>query len=455
MKWNERLSYSEKFQKGTQSPQQCIAFALFFLSDIPRLRGFPYSKGLNEGFRFVFYLGPPNLNDILMSTLTAPQSADTKVSSTAKRFVALDIFRGLTIAGMVLVNTPGSWQYVFSPLRHSPWNGCTPTDLVFPFFLFAVGNALAFSMSKYEALGHAEVLKKIFTRTALIYIVGLLLHLYPFVRWSEGELVLKSFDNIRIMGVLPRIALAYFGGALIIHYLRPAKAFMAAVVLLLAYWGVLLAFGDLTLEGNAVLKVDRWLLGENHLYKNYYSEVLEQRIPFDPEGLLSTVPAIASVIFGFLAGRFLRARGNSYETISWLFMAGLSFIFLGLWWDLVFPINKPIWSSSYVLYTTGLATVILSMIIFVTDLRERKSWSRAFVLFGRNPLLLYILSGVVAKTYGLIRIDDGSAHTALYKYVFQPLGGNYFGSLLFALFHVLLMLAIAWWLDKKKIYFRV
>lgn len=390
-----------------------------------------------------------------METLAAQAPAATETSSAGKRFVALDIFRGLTIAGMVLVNTPGSWQYVYGPLRHAPWNGCTPTDLVFPFFLFAVGNALAFSMSKYEALGSGQVLKKIFTRTALIFGVGLLLQLYPFVRWSEDELVLKSLDNLRIMGVLPRIALAYMGGALIVHFFKPVKALIVGVILLFAYWAILLAFGDLTLEGNAVLKLDRWLLGEDHMYKGYFSEVLQQRIAFDPEGLLSTIPAITSVIFGFLVGKFLRSKGNSYETISWLFMAGLSLIFLGLCWDLVFPINKPIWSSSYVLYTTGLATVILSMIIFVTDLKEHKSWSKPFVLFGRNPLLLYILSGVIVKTYGLILIDDTNAYGALYRYVFQPIGGNYFGSLLFALFHVVLLLGIAWWLDRRRIYFRV
>jgi predicted acyltransferase len=390
-----------------------------------------------------------------MDTLTAPQPTALKTSTAGSRFLALDIFRGLTIAGMVLVNTPGSWEYVYAPLRHASWNGCTPTDLVFPFFLFAVGNALAFSMPKYEALGNAEVLKKIFTRTALIFGVGLLLHWYPFVTWSEGELVFKSPENLRIMGVLQRIALAYLGAALIVHFFKPAKAFIAAAVILFAYWAILLAFGDLTLEGNAVLKLDRSLLGENHMYKGYHSEVLQRNVAFDPEGLLSTIPAVASVIFGFLAGRFLCTRGNSYETISWLFMSGLSFIFLGLCWDLVFPINKPIWSSSYVLYTTGLATVILSMIIFITDLKEQKSWSRPFVLFGRNPLLLYILSGVIVKTYFLILINDTNAYGALYQYVFQPLGGNYFGSLLFALFHVLLLLVIAWWLDRRKIYFRV
>ncbi len=390
-----------------------------------------------------------------MDTVTAAQATSTKTSTLSKRFVALDIFRGLTLGGMVLVNTPGSWQYVYPPLRHSEWNGCTPTDLVFPFFLFAVGNALAFSMSKYEALGSATVMKKIFSRTALIILIAWVLQLFPFVRWSDDQLVFKSLDTLRIMGVLPRIALAYMGGALIVHYLKPAKALFAAVVLLLGYWGILLAFGDLTLEGNAVLKLDRWLFGEAHMYHGYHSEILQKNIAFDPEGLLSTIPAIASVIFGFLVGKFLRTKGNSYETISWLFTAGLLSIFVALCWDMVFPINKPIWSSSYVLYTTGLATVILSMIIFMTDLKEKKSWSHPFVLLGRNPLALYILAGVIVKIYSLIRIDGGGFYGALYRNVFQPIGGNYFGSLLFALFHVGLILLAAWWLDRKKIYFRV
>lgn len=390
-----------------------------------------------------------------MDTLTTHQATDVKASVTSKRFLALDIFRGMTIAGMVLVNTPGSWRYVFSPLKHAPWNGCTPTDLVFPFFLFAVGNALAFSMTKYQALGTGEVLKKVFTRSALIFIIGFFLLWFPFVRWSDGELVFRSVDTLRIMGVLQRIALAYLGGALIVHFFKPAKAFAIAGLLLLGYWAILLTFGDLTLEGNAVLKLDRLILGEQHMYRGYYSTVLGHNIPFDPEGLLSTIPAIASVIFGFLVGKFLRTRGNSYETTSWLFVGGLISIFIGLWWDLVFPINKPIWSSSYVLYTTGLATVILSMIIFVTDLKQRQSWTRPFVLFGRNPLLLYILSGVIVKINSLIRIGDTSVHGGLYRYFFQPLAGNYMGSLLFAIFHVLIILAIAWWLDRKKIYFRV
>ena len=211
---------------------------------------------------------------------------------------------------------------------------------------------MAFSMSKYQALGSAAVLRKIFTRTALIFAIGIFLNWFPFVRWAEGELVFRQVETLRIFGVLQRIALAYMGGALIVHYFKPISAFAWGVVLLFAYWGILLLFGDLTLEGNAVLKLDLWLLGENHMYKGYFSEALNRNIAFEPEGLLSTIPAITSVILGFLAGKYIKDKGISFEMLSHLFAIGLLTIFLAMCWNLVFPINKPIWSSSYVLYTT-------------------------------------------------------------------------------------------------------
>lgn len=391
-----------------------------------------------------------------METVIAAQKTQAKTpTSKETRFVSLDVFRGMTIAGMILVNTPGSWEYVFAPLRHAPWNGCTPTDLVFPFFLFAVGNAMSFSMSKYQALGSGEVLKKIFTRTALIFAIGLFLNWFPFVRWQDNELVAKSFENLRIFGVLQRIALAYMGGALIVHFFKPMQAFVTALILLVAYWIILLSFGDLTLEGNAALKLDLWLVGDKHMYHGYFSSVENKNIAFDPEGLLSTIPAIASVIFGFLVGKYIKEKGNSYEMISHLFAAGLISIFTAICWNMVFPINKPIWSSSYVFYTTGLAMSILAIIILLVDLKGNQRWTKPFVLFGKNPLLIYALSGMIVRIYGLIRFGEVNAYGALYKYVFQPLAGNFVGSLLFAIFHVLLFMAIAWWLDRRKIFFRV
>ncbi|HZI25096.1 MAG TPA: DUF5009 domain-containing protein, partial [Chryseolinea sp.] len=233
------------------------------------------------------------------------------------------------------------------------------------------------------------------------------------------------------------------------------QVFFAALSLLIGYWLILISFGDLTLEGNAVLKLDRWLLGEGHLYKGYFSALLNQNIAFDPEGFLSTIPAVASVIFGYLSGKYIKEKGNSYEMISHLLVAGLLSIFVGLCWNIVFPINKPIWSSSYVFYTTGLALSILSIIIFLVDLKGSRGWTNPFVLFGKNPLLIYALSGILVRIYGLILIGDNNAYGALYQYIFQPLAGNFVGSLLFAIAHVLFFLAVAWLLDRKKIYLKV
>jgi predicted acyltransferase len=390
-----------------------------------------------------------------MQTTALPAPEILSSTTRSSRFLSLDVFRGMTVAGMILVNTPGSWGFVYAPLRHAPWNGCTPTDLVFPFFLFAVGNALSFSISKYQALGSGQVIRKILTRTVLIFAIGLFLNWFPFIRWQEGTFVFKSFENLRIFGVLPRIALAYMGGALIIHFLKPAKAFVVALTLLIGYWMILLAFGDLTLEGNAVRQLDQWLLSDSHLYKGYFSSVLNQNIAFDPEGLLSTIPAIASVVFGFLVGKYIKDNGNSYQTIAHLMVAAMVSIFVALCWDMSFPINKPIWSSSYVLYTTGLAMTVLSLILFFTEMKGNQRWTTPFVLFGKNPLFIFVLSGMIVKIYGLIRIGDTNAYGGLYKYVFQPLAGDYVGSLLFALAHVLLFLFVGWFLDRRKIYIRV
>jgi predicted acyltransferase len=310
-------------------------------------------------------------------------------------------------------------------------------------------------MSKYEGLGSGKVIQKIFTRTTLIFLIGLLLNWFPFVGWENNELVFQGFENLRIYGVLQRIALAYLGGSLIIHFFKPMQAFIAAIGLLVGYWIILLMFGDLTLEGNAVLKLDLWLLGENHLYKGYRSDILGRNIAFDPEGLLSTIPAIASVIFGYLAGLYIKSKGNSYEMISHLLIAGALCIFAGQCWGLVFPINKPIWSSSYVLYTTGLALIILSIIMFFVEMKNRKEWTTPFVLFGKNPLFIYVLAGVLVNIYGIIRIGKQNAYGALYENVFRPIGGDYIGSLLFAIAHVLLFLFVGWFLDRKKIYVKV
>ncbi|GAA0533723.1 acyltransferase family protein [Chitinophaga japonensis] len=299
----------------------------------------------------------------------------------SQRFLSLDVFRGLTVAAMILVNNPGSWSYVYTPLEHATWHGCTPTDLVFPFFLFAVGNAMSFSMKKYAGQGHAAALKKIGQRTLLIFGIGLLLNWFPFFRWNgENQLVLKPLSQLRIMGVLPRIALCYGFAALIIHFAGERRSFVIVGCLLLAYWWLLPAFGQsdpYSLEGYAGLRLDKWLLGEQHLYKG-------EGVPFDPEGILSTLPAICNVIFGYLAGSYIQQKGKDYPMLCGLLIAGCVLVFAALCWNLVFPINKKIWTSSYVLYTTGLALLVLSILMYAIEFRGWRKAASFFEVFGKT-----------------------------------------------------------------------
>jgi predicted acyltransferase len=197
------------------------------------------------------------------------------------------------------------------------------------------------------------------------------------------------------------------------------------------------------------------MMGDSHLYKGYFSAILNENIAFDPEGLLGALPAMVSVVFGFLAGTYIRKQGNSYEMIAHLMVAALLAAFIGLCWDMMFPINKPIWSSSYVFYTSGLALAVLSCTLFFTEMKGYQRWTKPFVLFGKNPLFIFVMSGVLVKIYGLIHIGENGFYGALYKTIFQPLAGDYLGSLLFAIAHVLLFLALAAFLDRKKIYIRV
>ncbi|HVI45463.1 MAG TPA: DUF5009 domain-containing protein [Chitinophaga sp.] len=370
-----------------------------------------------------------------------------------QRFLSLDVFRGLTVAAMILVNNPGSWEYVYSPLEHAKWHGCTPTDLVFPFFLFAVGNAMSFALKKYETAGNAAVIRKILTRTLLIFIIGLLLNWFPFVKWSDtGELIMKPLDRLRILGVFPRIALCYGLAAFIIHYLKDKGAFLSACIILFVYWFLLLAFGTgdpYSLEGYAGLPLDKWFLGENHMYHG-------EGVAFDPEGILSTLPATCNVLFGYLAGRFIQEKGKTYEMLARLMIMGCIMIFAALCWNLVLPINKKIWTSSYVLYTVGIALMLLSILMYIVEFQGKTKWTPFFTVFGKNPLFIYVLSGIVVKLYLLIRPAPGqNTYSWLYENIFRPIGGNMNGSLLFALFHVCLFAAVGWWMDKKKIYVRV
>ena len=242
---------------------------------------------------------------------------------------------------MILVNNPGSWSHIYAPLKHAPWHGCTPTDLVFPFFLFAVGNALAFVMPRLEAAGTGVFLQKVVKRTVLIFLIGLFLNWWPFVRWSDEGLVFKHWvdplnpDNgIRILGVLQRIALAYFFASVIIYFFKARGAFLISAIFLFLYWWLCLAFGDpadpFSMEGWFGNDIDKAVLGIPHIYKG-------EGVPFEPEGIASTLTAIVQVIFGYFVGDYIQKKGKNTEMLTGLFVAGCLLIFASLCWEMVFP----------------------------------------------------------------------------------------------------------------------
>ena len=382
---------------------------------------------------------------------------------------------------MILVNNPGTWAHIYSPLEHAPWHGLTPTDLVFPFFLFAVGNALAFIMPKLEAGGDSMFWKKVLKRTVLIFLIGLFLNWWPFItevnRIIEGtnqfqkETIFKGFTwidytknkageivevikGVRILGVLQRIALCYFFASIIIYYLKVRKAFLAGLIFLLAYWVLCYVANPAdpySLQGWFGTNIDKAILSETHMYKG-------EGIAFDPEGLMSTLPAIVQVIFGYLVGDYIQKKGKNFEMLSGLFAAGVAMLVTGFCWDMIFPINKKIWTSSYTVYTSGLAIITIATLIYLIEFKNAKGWlSKFFDVFGKNALFVFALSAFLPKGLALIKLGDGvNPWNWLYKKVLMHIpGAPENGSLAYALCVITFMWFICWWMDKKKIYVKV
>jgi predicted acyltransferase len=395
----------------------------------------------------------------------------TKHDGLNQRFYSLDVFRGATVCLMILVNNPGSWSHIYPPLEHAPWHGLTPTDLVFPFFLFAVGNALSFVMLRLQAGGDAMFWKKVIKRSLLIFGIGLFLTWWPFVRWSDGHLVFRHWvdpknpeNGVRILGVLARIAICYFFASIIIYYLKPRTAFYVGLLLLLLYWALCFLLGDqadpYSMAGWFGNNIDKAVLGVAHMYKG-------EGVPFDPEGIMSTLPAIVQVIFGYLVGDYIQKKGKNFEMISGLFVAGVALLVTGFCWDMVFPINKKIWTSSYTVYTTGLAMITIATMIYMIEFKNVKGWlSKFFDVFGKNALFVFALSAFLPKGLALIRIPDHlnekgmMVYTNPWNWLYQKVlahipGDPRLGSLLYAICVIILMWAICYWMDKKKIYVKV
>lgn len=370
-----------------------------------------------------------------------------------QRFQAIDVLRGMTVALMIVVNMSMDETHSYGPLLHAAWHGLTLTDLVFPTFMFVVGASLSFNLDSYEVAGRAAVLKKIVTRTALIFLIGYLLYWFPFFEVdAAGHWSTAALGNTRIMGVLQRIALGYGAAALIVHGWGQRGAVVFSVMALLVYWLLLYTLGDYSLPGNAVLRLDRYLLGDAHLFHG-------EGIAFDPEGILSTLPSIANVLAGYLAGRFIRARGVNYETIALLLMSGAAAIGLALGWGSVLPINKKLWTSSYALCAIGIDAIVLSMLIYVIDLRPSRSrscdWSYFFKVLGRNTLLIYLLSEVLQGLLDLVKVGGQPLTGWVYHAMLQPWAGDKPGSLLLALAYMLMCWLVAFLLDRQKIYFKL
>lgn len=364
------------------------------------------------------------------------------------RLQALDVFRGMTIALMILVNTPGSWSYVYAPLEHAHWHGCTPTDLVFPFFLFVMGVAMPYSFRQFDYKLSPAVGVKIMKRVLLIFLIGLALNFFPFK---------TGLSDLRILGVLQRIAVTYGIAAFLCLCLNRIKLILLSGLLLVGYWLLLSGFSSgepYSLEGNLVRSVDLAVLGAGHMWHG-------KIIAFDPEGLLSTLPAVVTVLTGYLTGLYIQSHPDLRQAVYKTTLAGAAAVVTGWAWGVVFPINKSLWTSSYVLYTSGLALIILSFCLYVIDVKGYRKWSMPFYVFGRNSLFVYVLSIIWVKTLlYLIRIteSDGSVvsgYSWIFREWFLPAAGYYNGSLLFALAHVALFWILALVLYKKKIYVKI
>lgn len=363
------------------------------------------------------------------------------------RLVSLDIFRGMTVAFMIIVNNPGSWNFVYPPLEHSKWNGCTPTDLVFPFFLFIVGMSMYYSLKKYGNEINGSSFLRIFRRTVTIFAVGLFLTIFPYFG--------RDYSTLRIMGVLQRIALAYGLGAIICLSVKRDYLWIVVAFMLLLYWGLLAFFGGThpySLEENFALKTDLAILGKNHLYTGY-------GIPFDPEGLLGTIPSICTVIIGYFIGELTSKGAASGKTVLKIILLGVASFGLGYLWNMIFPVNKPLWTSSYVLYTAGIAMVVFSVIYLITDVLNFQLPGIFFMIFGTNAMFSYFLAGIWIETILFFHVQTASGKMSLYQWlyekVFVPVAGNMNGSLMFAVLQMLIIWFVALILYRKKIMIRL
>jgi predicted acyltransferase len=378
----------------------------------------------------------------------------------SKRLTSLDVLRGIAIASMIIVNNPGSWQHVYSPLLHAKWHGFTPTDLVFPLFLFIVGMSMAFSFSKYtpgDRTPSGSIYRRIFRRSALLFVLGLLLNsLSLILDWLLNDASL-DFKILRIMGVLQRIGIAYFLATLIVIKLSSLGRWSVATIILLGYWGAMqfvpvpgYGAGTLSPEGNLAAYIDRLILTPGHMYFGG---------PYDPEGLTSTLPAVTTVLAGYFTGEWLRVQPVNTQASTRLALAGLNCLIVGYLWGFVFPVNKALWTSSYVVFTAGWALLLLTVCYETIEVRGWRRWGWPFEVMGLNAIFLFVASGIVGRILYKTHVGSGSnvptTYTWIYRYLFLPWANPTNASLAFALTTLFLWWFVLYILYQRRWFFKV
>jgi len=378
----------------------------------------------------------------------------------SQRLLSLDFFRGLTVAAMILVNNPGSWGHIYAPLEHAEWNGCTPTDLVFPFFLFIVGVSIAYAMGskKLDHASHNKTILKALKRALTLFGLGLFLAFFP--RNFSTFNFLESLQAIRIPGVLQRIGVVFFISSVIFLKSSEKTIFRTIVIILITYWALMtfvpvpdVGYANLEKETNLGAWLDRTILTEAHLWKSAKT--------WDPEGILSTLPAIASGLIGVLVGVYLKRKDvDAAVKISWLFAVGVLIILAGLLWDLQFPINKSLWTSSYVLYTGGLATIVLALCYWIIDVNKYNRFTKPFVIYGVNAITVFFVSGLMPRLVNMIKIkqpngEEMGALSSFYQSFFVPYFSPINASLAYAIVFIMFFYVILWVMYKKNIIIKV
>jgi predicted acyltransferase len=387
-----------------------------------------------------------NTNDTA-ARITAPVARQ-------QRFLSLDVFRGMIICLMIIVNSPGKGARLYPILIHAKWFGVTIADLVFPSFLFAVGSAMSFSFASHNSIDKQAIYLKTIRRTLIMFGIGFLLYWFPFFAAdADGALMIKPIGETRIMGVLQRIALCYFISVLIIHFFSIRTTVIIAICLLLSYWGLLYVFGDggneFSMAGNAVIKFDLFVLGPNHVYK-------KDVIPFDPEGILSTLPAVVNVLAGYWAGVLIQRNGITRNALINMVTGGALLIAVGLCWDLLFPISKKLWTSSFTVFTIGVDVMLLGVLVYLIELKKINVANFFFSCFGKNPLFIYLASELLHITLSSIKLSSGvSIFEWLSINFFQRAFPGAFGSLMTAIVFMFVCWLLAWLLHKRKITIRL